>query len=172
MKHNLKKGFLLWITGLSGSGKTSLAKKLHPKINKLLGPTIILSGDNFRRNFDLKGYSSSERLLYGKKYTDFLKLITDQKINVIFAVVGLFDELRKYNRKKINNYLEIFIKADIDKIKKSSHKKHYLNNQKNIVGIQIKPEFPKKPEVTIENNFSKSLESIANEAYKKIKKVI
>ena len=58
----------------------------------------------------------------GKKYTLLAKHITDQNINVIFAVVGLFDELRKYNRKIINNYIEIYIQADLDRIIKSNKK--------------------------------------------------
>ena len=47
-----KKGILFWITGLSGSGKTAIAKKIQKKISHLYGPTIEISGDDFRKIFE------------------------------------------------------------------------------------------------------------------------
>ena len=48
---NKDKGILFWITGLSGSGKTAIAKKIQKKISYLYGPTIEFSGDDFRKIF-------------------------------------------------------------------------------------------------------------------------
>ena len=62
------KGILFWITGLSGAGKTSIAKKLLNKIKKKYGPTIIISGDDLRKIFELKKYSFRERLKLSEKY--------------------------------------------------------------------------------------------------------
>ena len=66
LKNN--KGIVFWITGLSGSGKTTIAKKITPEIKKLFGPTIIISGDDLRKIFKFKGYTSSERLELGYRY--------------------------------------------------------------------------------------------------------
>ena len=49
------KGILFWITGLSGSGKTSLAKKIFPIIKKKYGPTVHLDGDSLRNILNLNG---------------------------------------------------------------------------------------------------------------------
>ena len=94
-----KKGILFWITGLSGSGKTTLGKNIHKDIIKLYGPTIMISGDNLRKIFKLSGHSKNERLKITKVIAVFVKYITDQNINVIFAVVGLFDEPRRWIEK-------------------------------------------------------------------------
>ena len=48
---NRNKGILFWITGLSGSGKTSIAKEIFPSIKKKFGPTILISGDQIREIF-------------------------------------------------------------------------------------------------------------------------
>ena len=48
---NRDKGILFFITGLSGSGKTSIAKKIHKEISQLYGPTLEISGNNFRKIF-------------------------------------------------------------------------------------------------------------------------
>ena len=165
------KGILFWITGLTGSGKTEISKLIKEFISHKFGKTLIINGDDIRDIFDIKKYDRKDRLKLGKKYTLLAKHITDQNINVIFAVAGLFDDLRKYNRKIINNYVEIYIKSDLARI--LSHKKKSLYKKKNvgkIWGINLKPEFPKKPDITIENDFTIPLKRLANNLKKEIKK--
>ena len=52
MKKN-NKGLLFWITGLSGSGKTQISKKIYPELKRKYGPTVFFSGDDIRRIFQL-----------------------------------------------------------------------------------------------------------------------
>tara|TARA_A100001388_G_C28717279_1_gene474484 strand:- start:14 stop:544 length:531 start_codon:yes stop_codon:yes gene_type:complete len=171
---NKKKGILFWITGLSGSGKTSIANKIHKNISKMYGPSIVISGDNLRKIFELNKYDYQSRMLNMKKFTKFAKFITDKKINLIFAVVGLIEKPKIWSRKNIDNYIEIYIKTDIKKIIKKNKKKLYHNKKKNIVGISIKPEFPKKYDILINNDFTKSLGELSkileNKIFNLIKK--
>ena len=172
-KINKKKGILFWITGLSGSGKTSLAKKIKKDISKKYGPTIIISGDNLRSIFCLNKYDYKSRLSNMQKFTKFSKFVTDQKINIIFAVVGLIEKPRVWSRKNIDNYIEIYVKSDIKKIIKSKKKKLYRKKkQNNIVGINIKPEFPKKYDIILLNNFNNSINKLSKDLLKKIHNLI
>ncbi len=171
MKKN-NKGILFWVTGFSGSGKTQLAKKIYTQIKKDYGPTILFSGDDIRRIFQLKGYTAKERLNTVKKYCKLSKFITSQNINVLFAVIGMMDEVRNWNRKNIKNYIEIYIKSDLKNIINKKKKRLYHNNKKNIVGIDIKPEYPKNPDIVINNDFKKNLDSLSKELIKKLKKTI
>ena len=166
---NKDKGILFWITGLSGSGKTTIAKKIKKKISHLYGPTIELSGNDLRKIFKLNKYTKKARTGYLLKYLHFCKLITNQKINLIFNLIGMYNRARRWNRKNIDNYVEIYIKADIHKIIKLKRKATYLKNKKNIVGLDIKPEFPKKPNIVIKNDFNKSTDKLAKELLSKIK---
>ena len=167
MKINKKKGILFWITGISGSGKTTIAKKILKFIKKNYGSTIILSGDDLRHIFSLNKYSLTDREKIALSYSKFCKKITNQGINVIFATVSMFHKIRKYNIKNIENYFEIYIKSDLKKIIKLKKKKLYYK-KKNIVGLDLKPEFPKKPIIIVNNNFLKSTETISLELSKKI----
>ena len=168
-KLNTNKGILFWITGLSGSGKTSIAKKISREISNNYGPTIVISGDDLRKIFILDKYDYKSRLYNMKKFTQFSKFITDQKINVIFAIVGLIEKPRVWSRKNIDNYIEIYIKSDLKKIIKANKKKLYnKKNQREIVGINIKPEFPKKYDIIIKNDFKKSLDELAKTLLRKI----
>lgn len=108
-KKNKNKGILFWITGLPGSGKTNIAIKIKNKIQSIYGPTLLVNGDDLRRIFQLKKYDKKNRIKYSKMFCKYAKFITDQKINLIFAIVGMMDEPRNWNRKNINNYLEVYI---------------------------------------------------------------
>ena len=166
------KGILFWITGLSGSGKTAIAEKVKSNVSKKYGPTITLSGDDLRKIFNYNKFSRKNRLTYALSYSKICKYITDKKINVILSTVSLFHKVRKWNKLNIKNYIEIYIEADINKLIKKRKKFFYKGNYKNIVGKNIKPEFPKSPHITIKNNFSKSINILAKELIKKINKII
>ena len=96
-KKNKNKGVLIWITGLSGAGKTSLANQIKKKIKVNYGPTLLINGDDLRKIFKLNKYDKSSRLKYVKQYSELVRFITNQGINVIFTVVGLFDSIRNWN---------------------------------------------------------------------------
>ncbi len=173
MKLKKNKGILFWITGLAGSGKTAIANKIKKKISTEFGPTLVVSGDDLRTIFKFKQYSFKERKSLSKKFNKFAKFITNQNINLIFAVVGMFHSMRQWNRKNIDNYVEIYIKSEIKKIIKLKKKKLYHNkNKKNIVGLDIKPELPKNPDIILNNNFSMNLKQIEKVLLKKIKNLI
>lgn len=72
-KFDKNSGIAFWVTGLAGSGKTRIAKILATKLSKDLGLTLIFSGDNLRKIFDLKGYDYNGRSKVVKKYSDFIK---------------------------------------------------------------------------------------------------
>lgn len=166
-----KKGILFWITGLSGSGKTSLAKKIFPIINKKYGPTIHLDGDSLRKIMNLNGFSFSQRLSNTRIYNKLIKLITDQNINVVISLVGLMHEPRIWNKKNIKKYIEIYIKSDVRKIVKKDKKKIY-KKKKDVVGLSIKPEFPKTPDIIIKNKFDKNLDYLKLDLLNKLSKVM
>ena len=165
-KKNKKKGILFWITGLSGAGKTSLANEIKKDIKKNFGPTLVINGDDLRKIFKLNKYDQTSRLNYGRQYCKFAKFITDQNINLIFTAVCMSDELRVWNKKNINNYIEVYLKASLSKIKKKKKKKLYLKKTNSIVGIQIKPQYPKKPDIIIVNNFRRSIKELSKSLIK------
>jgi len=171
-KFNKNKGILFWITGLSGSGKTSIAKKIKNHITKKYGPTIILSGDELRKIFKLNGYSKENRLIYAFSYSKFCQKITNQKMNVIFSTVSLFSKVRTWNKSNINNYIEIYIKSDIKKIIKLKKKYFYIKKTSNVLGQDIKPEFPLNPNIIINNNLKKNIFELSQTLIRKIDKII
>ena len=60
-------------------------------------------------------------------YVHLAKLITDQKINLIFSVIGMYENARKWNKKNIDNYVEIYIKSDYSNFKLKNAKSSGAN---------------------------------------------
>ena len=97
-----KKGILFWITGLSGSGKTTISKLIKKDIVTNYGPTILVSGDDLRKIFNFNKYTLVERKLLAKKFCNFAKFITNQNINLIFATVAMMHAPRNWNSSNID----------------------------------------------------------------------
>ena len=97
------------------------------------------------------------------------QLITEQGTNVLISTVSMYHRIRNWNKKNIKNYLEIYIEADIENLINNKKKFFYQTKLKNIVGKNIKAEFPKKPDIIIQNNFDKSISKLKIELIKKIK---
>ena len=169
-KINKKFGIVFWITGLSGAGKTTLAKKIYPFIQKNYGPTVIISGNELRKILSLDGFTKNERFEIGKKYNEFCNHIIKNKVNVIISVVGLFHDLHRVNKITLKNYVEIFIKAKIETLRKKKKKFFYRKKANNVWGIDLIPEFPKKPDITITNDFKKNVNQLKEDLIKKIYK--
>ena len=172
IKLNKNKGIVFWITGLSGSGKTTLGKKIKKKIIKNYGPTILFSGDDIRKIFSNNKYTFNDRLKVCSQYGKLCLGISNQNINVIFCTVCLLNKIQNYNKKNIENYIEIFIRSPMKTVRKFSNKKIYKKKYtKNIYGLDIKPQYPSKPHIIINNNFNKSVENISKDLVAKIKKI-
>jgi adenylylsulfate kinase-like enzyme len=168
MKLKKKYGICFYIIGLSGSGKSTIGKLIKKDIEKNYGKTILIHGDEIRDIYNLKGYDKDYRLNLGKSNSDLCKLVTKQGINIIFTTVGLIHKLQKYNRKNIKNYKEIYIKAEIKTLLRKKKKIFYKHKTKLVWGIDLKPEFPKKPDIIINNNFKKNVKSLSQELIKKL----
>ena len=164
------KGTLFWITGFSGSGKTTIAKKIKKDLEKKYGPTLLINGDDLRNFFLLNGFSKNSRLENAYKFSKLFKLITDQNINIIYATVGMMYKIRNIFKNTVKNFFVIYIKSDVKIIKQKKKKKMYFKFKENVVGVDIKPEFPKKPDIMIENYLNRDVNKIAKELILKITK--
>ena len=155
-KSKKKAGLVFLIEGFSGSGKSTLSKLLHKKIEKKIGNTIVLSGDNFRKVLNLNKYKKNDRINNSHLFSKLINLLSERNINVIFSIVGLNKKIRSIYKKNIKKFFLIFIDTDINKIIKLKKKKHIYNQKKNIVGIDIKAEYPRNADYTIKNDLTKN----------------
>jgi len=81
------------------------------------------------------------------------------------------NKIRKIFQNSVKNFFVIYIKSDVRIIKQKRKKKIYFKFNRNIVGVDIKPEFPKKPNVMVKNYLNRSIDKISKELFLKISKI-
>ena len=166
------KGSVLWITGLSGSGKSSLAKEVSDKLRKLGRKTVVFDGDELREVFGIKfsdneSYNRDERLSLAVQYSKLCKTISSQGFTIIIATISLFEEIHSWNRINIPNYFEVYLKVPIEELRRRDSKKIYsrfdLGDLKNVAGLDLKIDEPKTPDFILEFNPKRSISDSANQ---------
>ena len=144
------KKIVYWVTGISGSGKTTFANILKKELEEKNIDSILLDGDEIRELLNKKyDYTKDDRLAVAKIYSKLAKLISEQGVTTIVSTISLFNEIHEWNRENISNYKEMLIMRDMGDILKDDKKLVYKKN--NVVGNEIQAEYPKNPEFIVEN---------------------
>ena len=156
-KVNGHKGMLLWFTGLSGSGKSTIANNLDDKLNALGKRTYILDGDNIRfgLNNDL-GFSPEDRKENIRRISEVAKLFADSGAIVMTAFISPYKNDRDAARKLIgDDFNEIFVDTKLEECinrdPKGLYKKAFSGEIKNFTGIDAPYEEPIDPELIIKD---------------------
>ena len=147
-----------WITGISGVGKTTFSNILKKELDRRNINSIIIDGDQIRKILKKQNeFSKESRFEIAMIYSRLAELFSNQNITVIVSTISLIKEIHSWNRKNLNNYVEILIKRDMNKILESDSRDIY--NKNNVVGKSIDAEYPKQPDFTIENISIDKIES-------------
>ncbi|EAI3906345.1 adenylyl-sulfate kinase, partial [Campylobacter lari] len=147
-------GILVFITGLSGSGKTTLAYALQKYLQKeYQKKSIVLDGDELRACVENFKYSKDSRLKMAKYYVKLSEILYKQNFIVILSTISMFDEIRSYNRKNFERYLEIFLDVSLDIRKQRDSKNFFKQKITNIVGVDQVFEIPKASDIILRDNF-------------------
>ena len=145
--------------GLSGSGKSSLAKAVVKKIQEKKPNVILIDGDEFREVFgnDL-GYTKEDRKKNATRISKFCKFCELQNIHVVCAILSIFPEIRNWNKNNLLDYYEVFIDAAMDDLKIRDSKRLYEKFDKkiinNVVGLDIEFKKPDDSDLIIKNDNS------------------
>lgn len=168
------KGLLVWCTGLSGSGKSTVAGNLEEKLFELGIRTYILDGDNIRTglNKDL-GFSDEDRVENIRRIGEVAKLFVDAGVVVITAFISPFRAERASVIENLGaeNVLQVYVNAPIEVCEQRDVKGLYAKARageiKNFTGIDSPFEAPENPDVEVhtdkedlETSTSKILEKL------------
>ena len=130
---------ILWFTGISGVGKTTIAKYIYKKLKKRIENLVHIDGDNFREMFnnDL-GYKLKDRDKNAVRLINFIRFLSKQKINIIVSANLTSQKYRLYCKKNLKNFYEINISSHLSNLKKRDTKNIYKKNLSEVVGFGIK----------------------------------
>ena len=151
---------ILWFSGISGVGKTTIAKKIYFKLKKNNNNFIWIDGDEFRKIFsnDLK-YTFKDRNKNAERLCSFVKFLSNQNFNIIVSANLTSNKYRVWCKKNLKNYVNIFITSDFTNLFERDVKNIYKNKKmrKNTVGFGIKCVSPVNVDLFIDNNSTKHL---------------
>ena len=156
---------VIWLTGIPGSGKTTLALELKKFYEQKGLPIDILDGDEVRKTLskDL-GFSPEDRKEHNRRVIFVAQILSKNGVTTIVPLISPYRETRDFARKEIPNFVEVWVKASVDECKKRDpkglYKKALAGEIKNLTGLQAPYEEPQNAELILDTEKQNVEESV------------
>ncbi len=146
--------FVIWLTGPSGAGKTTLAKELEKRLRALGYKVEVLDGDQIRKKlYPNLGFSKEARELHNRVVIHMAKLLSRNGVITIVSLISPYKAVREYARKEIGRFIEVYLKCPLEvRIKrdpKGLYAKAIRGEIKGLTGYDGVYEEPENPEVIV-----------------------
>ncbi len=161
-----QRGFTLWFTGLSGAGKTTLARRMEEILRERGLKVEVLDGDVVRTHLSKGlGYSKEDRDTNIKRIGFVCKLLARNGVAAIGAAISPYREVRDYVRRDIGDFVEVYVRCPLDVLiqrdSKGLYKKALAGEIPNFTGVSDPYEEPLNPEVIVDTDRETVEESVA-----------
>ena len=162
MRH---KGFTLWLTGMSGAGKSTISDQLIARFREAGAKVELLDGDIVRTNLSQGlGFSREDRDINIRRIGFVAELLSRNGVIVVVAAISPYRETRGEVKAKIENFLEVFVDCPVEVLAardvKGLYKRALAGEVGNFTGISDPYEPPLNPEVTVRSDRETLEESV------------
>ena len=157
---------VIWVTGLSGTGKTTVCQALHHLLKPRLPQLVLLDGDAIRAVFNHEiGYREVDRLAHVRRIQRLAKLLSDQGQVVLTAVLYSHPDLLSWNREHLQPYVEIYLRAPLEVLRQRDTKDLYAKAlagaRADVVGVDIPWHAPQHADLVIDMDHPEPPERLA-----------
>lgn len=152
-------GDVIWITGLAGSGKSTIGRAVHERLKKASPGIVFFDGDELREVFRATTHFAGEdRLALALAYARLCRLVAEQGIDVICATISLFAEVHRWNRTNLTNYFEVYLDVPMPVLQRRDPKGLYARALRgeihDVVGVDVPFAAPEHPDIIVRNDGS------------------
>lgn len=150
-------GRVIWLTGLSGAGKSTVGRLVAQRLRDSGTPTVLLDGDEVRHAVSDShiGHDRESRLTNAMRICRFAKLISDQGFTVVAPTMSLFKEVYAWNRANQPNYFEVLIRVRMEVLRNRDARGLYSRAERgeaqHVVGIHVSYDEPDAPHLVLTN---------------------
>jgi adenylylsulfate kinase len=165
---------VVWITGLSGAGKTTVACELVQKLRILGESVVFLDGDELRNVFGVvaandQNHAREGRLALAMQYAHLCKLISDQGLTVVIATISLFREVHAWNRANLPGYFEVYLKVPVEELRRRDPKGIYgrfdAGELTHVAGLDVPIDDPEAADWVVEFDPRRTVTTLADELF-------
>ena len=149
---------VIWITGLSGAGKTSIGRAVLELWREINPAAVLVDGDDVRRLRDRENpqdYTPAGRRAVAEDIAALCEWLNGQDVNVVCCTISSFPDLLRDNRQRFRDYFEVFVDVPVDVLAARSENDMYeraqLGKIKNVVGVDLPYRPPEHPDLVINN---------------------
>ncbi len=161
----MEKGFVVWLTGLPASGKTTVAVDLEKRLRDRGLRVEVMDGDEVRKGLsrDL-GFSKEDREIHAMRVAYVSKLLSRNGVAVIVALISPYRSFRAAIRKDIDDFIEVFVRCPVEECAKRDPKGLYAKalagEIKDFTGVDDPYEDPENPELVLDTYAEETSESV------------
>jgi adenylylsulfate kinase len=159
-----ERGFTLWFTGLSGAGKTTIAEIVERELRNRLGTVEVLDGDIVRTNLSKGlGFSRDDRNINVLRIGFVANLLTRNGVAVIVSAISPYKEARDQVRRRIVDFVEVFVDAPLEvcaqRDVKGLYQKAFAGEIPQFTGVSDPYEPPAAPDLVLKTDEEEPQES-------------
>lgn len=147
---------VIWLVGMSGSGKTTIGERLAARLKKTYSNAVFLDGDILREIWgDSLGHDIDSRRTNAHRVSHLCRVLDQQGIHIVAAVLSIFPEWQQWNRANFSRYFEVFVDVPIEVLRARDSKGLYsralAGESENVVGVDIPFPRPAHPNLVLDN---------------------
>ncbi|MDQ6706141.1 MAG: adenylyl-sulfate kinase [Acidobacteriota bacterium] len=166
MYNGVHKGFTLWFTGLSGSGKSTISQIIAARLKESGAKVELLDGDVVRTNLSQGlGFSKEDRDINIRRIGFVCELLSRNGVIAIVAAISPYRSVREELRARIANFVEVFVECPIEVLAerdvKGLYRKALAGEIAQFTGVSDPYEPPANPEIVIRSDRESPAESVA-----------
>lgn len=167
-----KVGRVVWITGLSGAGKSVLAAALVARLRMVGNEIVLLDGDELRKvlgatSVNVYNYGRDKRMALALQYAHLCEILSKQGFTVVIATISLCKEVHAWNRENLQGYYEVYLRVPLEELRRRDPKGIYrrfdAGEIRNVAGLDLPIDEPENSDWIEEFMPGRTVDELVNE---------